>query len=72
MAISTRVDYFKISRAQPEEQNIEVDNSDHLFNFETGKFIYILHMKIIQSIVLNVSFITTVYNEDTSVSIFYS
>ena len=31
-----------------EEQNIKVDNLDHLLNFETGTYIpYILHIKII-------------------------
>ena len=41
-----------------EELNIEVDNLDYLINFETGTYIrYILRIKIIHSILLNMPFI---------------
>ena len=44
-----------------EEQNIKVDNLHNLLNCETGAYIpYILHLKIIHSVLLNMSFITTV------------
>ena len=51
-----------------------LDNLDHSLNFETGTYLYIpyLHIKITNSVLLNILFITTVWiSEDTIVSMFY-